>query len=170
MREMRRKDRKMSEEFALSVLKKCEYSTLAMVNEEGRPYCIPVSTVLDENRRAVYFHCAGAGYKAELLKANPEVCMSGVGATHLVPEENTTEFESFVLEGRAEFVEEEEEKIHALRLIVEKFAPSNMHNFQKSLDKSLKITSVVKIPIRAISGKRKKYDAEGKEMKWERME
>ncbi|MFC4805712.1 pyridoxamine 5'-phosphate oxidase family protein [Filifactor villosus] len=170
MREMRRKDRKMSEEFALSVLKKCEYSTLAMVNEEGRPYCIPVSPVLDEERKAVYFHCAGAGYKVELLKKHPEVCMSGVGETRLVPEENTTEFESFVLEGRAEFVGEEEEKIHALRLIMEKFAPSNIHNFQEALDRSLKITAVVKISIRSISGKRKKYDTQGKEMKWQRME
>lgn len=170
MREMRRKDRQTDETFAINLLKNCEYAILSMVNEEGRAYAIPISHVLDEEQRVVYFHCARSGYKIELLKRDPRVCLTGVGDTLLIPEKNTTEFESFVLNGRAEFVEEEEEKIHALRLIMEKFAASNLHNFEEALNRSLKVTGIIKIHIEEISGKRKKYDSEGKEMKWKKEE
>ncbi len=40
---MRRKDREMSKEFALEVIDKCRYATLATVSGGGSPYCVPLS-------------------------------------------------------------------------------------------------------------------------------
>ena len=43
---MRRKDREMSEDFAINILKNCEYAFISMNDIEGNPYCIPVSPAI----------------------------------------------------------------------------------------------------------------------------
>lgn len=86
---MRRKDRKKDADFALEVLRDCEYATLATVNEDGTPYCIPISPVLVDG--CIYFHCALEGKKLDNINQNPNVCVSCVRHTKLVPEKFTTE-------------------------------------------------------------------------------
>lgn len=45
-----------------------------------------------------------------------------------------------------------------------------MSYFDAAIDASLDITCVVRIDIERITGKRKKFDNDGVEMKWQRME
>lgn len=152
---MRRKDREKDSTFALEVLKECEYATLATSNLDGTPYCIPVSPVLYEN--AIYFHCALEGKKLDNISKNSIVCISAVRHTKLVPEKFTTEFESAVATGSCQAVLEDVEKIFALKLICEKYAASNMEEFEQAISRSLQRTGVYKININEITGKAKAY-------------
>ncbi len=151
---MRRKDREMDETFALEVVDKCEYAVLSMVDTEGKAYGIPVTIVRDG--MAVYFHCAQEGKKIDALRSHAEVCMACVGDTCRALDKFTTEFESAIFYGQAEEVEEDEEKIHALRLLCERHTPTNMHNFEQAVSGSLPRTAVWKIRIHSITGKQKK--------------
>ena len=45
-----------------------------------------------------------------------------------------------------------------------------MDHFQDAIDRSLGRTAVIRVDITKVTGKRKKYDASGVEMKWGRME
>lgn len=165
---MRRIDREMDRDFALMVVDKCEYATLAMIDTDGTPYCLPISIARDED--IIYFHSAKEGRKIDALRNDPNVCMSCVGDTLRAKDKFTTEFESAILRGKASEVTEDEEKIHGLKLICERHTPTNMHEFDTAIEKSLFRTGVWKIEIADIIGKRKKYDKEGKEMKFGRME
>ena len=165
---MRRKDREMDENFAMGVVDRCEYAVLSMIDEEGQPYCVPVSIVRED--RTVFFHCAKAGKKTDAMLRNPEVCIACVGDTCRALHEFTTEYESAVIRGRAEEVMEEEEKIHALRLLCERHVPTNMENFDREMRRSLAVTAVWKVSMDSITGKRKKYDKNGEEMKFGRIE
>ena len=160
---MRRKDREMDEAFALSVLDRCAYMTLAMRDGRGDPYCIPVSAVREGD--VLYFHCAPEGEKADCLRACPRVCLSAVGETRLVPENFSTEYESAVVRGTAEEVTEEREKIHALRLICLRYAPGNMAGFDAAVERSLSRTGIWKITMEQVTGKRKKYGRDGRKLK-----
>lgn len=151
---MRRKDREMDETFALEVVDKCEYAFLSMIDAEGKAYGIPVTIVRDGLK--VYFHCAQEGKKVDALRSHSEVCMACVGDTCRAFDKFTTEFESAILYGEAGEVEEDEEKIYALRLLCERHTPTNMHNFDKEVSGSLSRTAVWKIKIRSITGKQKK--------------
>ena len=165
---MRRTDREMPAAFALAVADKCEWAVLGLVEPEGSPYCVPVSIVRDEN--TIYFHCARAGHKADCMRAHSQVCLACVGDTRRLTGEFTTEYESAILRGTASEVLDESEKIHALRLLCQRHVPANMAHFGAALDQSLSRTAVWKIELAEISGKRKKYDAHGREMKYGRME
>lgn len=152
---MRRKDREKDSQFAMEVLNHCEYATLATMNSDGTPYCIPISpAVVNE---CIYFHCALEGKKLDNIKRHPSVCVSAVAYTKLVPENFSTEFESAVAMGECQMVSDDEEKIKALRAICEKYAASNMTAFENAITKSLPRTGICKITITALTGKAKRY-------------
>ncbi len=165
---MRRADREMSREFALEMADKCEYAILSMIDPNGMPYCVPVTIARDND--VIYFHSAREGEKIDAMRKNPNVCMACVGDTKRALDKFTTEFESAILRGEACEVTSDAEKIHALRLICERHTPANMKEFDTAITRSLPRTAVWKIQISSITGKRKKYDKDGKEMKFGRME
>ena len=136
------------------VADKCEYAIMSMVLEDGSPYCIPLSIARDGD--FIYFHCAYEGQKIDALKSHPSVCLSCVGDTRRAEDEFTTEYESAVIFGTAQRVEEEKEKIHALRLIRERHTPKNMKNFDKAIGTSLNRTDIWRTSIRHITGKGEK--------------
>jgi nitroimidazol reductase NimA-like FMN-containing flavoprotein (pyridoxamine 5'-phosphate oxidase superfamily) len=149
---MRRKDREMPRDFAEQVIDKCGYGILATVNPDGTPYCTALSFVRDGEW--LYFHCAVQGQKTDNLKHQNRVCISFVGDTRIPEGKFTIEYESAVIFGTAEEVLIEEEKIRALRLICERYAPDNMAAFDGEIARALGFTGVWKVHIDSITGKR----------------
>ncbi|MFA5577036.1 MAG: pyridoxamine 5'-phosphate oxidase family protein [Tissierellaceae bacterium] len=186
---MRRKDREMSREFGLGIIDKSRYGLLSMVDGD-MPYGLPLSIVRDGDN--LYFHSAMEGRKVELLAQYPNVSLAFVGEVR-VPDNYTrdeldeiikdqariplltssvftTEFESAIVRGRVHLVEDREEEIKAMMLICQKYTPSKMEYFDLAVESGLKRAYVYRIEIDEITAKRKKYDGQGKEMKWARME
>ncbi len=150
---MRRKDREMDADFAMGVLARCEFATLAMTLPGGNPYCIPISPALVGG--TVVFHCACHGLKADAMRANPSVCLSAACDVSPVPEEFTTEYASAVAFGTAVEVTDDAEKVAALRAICERYAASNMREFDGAIERSLHRTAIWRIDIDGLTGKRK---------------
>lgn len=154
MKEMRRKERQIPETLAWEIVDKCEYAFLAMTAEDGSPYGLPVTIVREG--RGVYFHSAMAGRKVECLRREPRVCLTCVGDTQIQPKKFTTLFESAVAFGAAAEVTEEEEKVHALRLLCQRHTPGNMEAFDSAVAASLARTGIWKITVEEITGKAKR--------------
>lgn len=152
--QVRRKDRLLDEPQAIELLRTSEYGVLSMA-DDGQPYAIPLNYVWD-GASSLYAHCAPEGRKLRVLEQNGKVSFCIVGGVHLLPSQFTTEYESLVLEGRASVVSDEEEKRRALRLLIEKLAPSELAVGDKYIEKSFHRTAVLRIDIRTWSGKRKK--------------
>jgi len=148
---MRRKDRERDASFAMEVLRDCEYATLATINTDGTPYCIPISIVSEDN--TVYFHCATEGQKLLNISKNNSVCISCVRHTKTVPEKFTLEYESAVMTGTCSIVTDDDEKIRVLKKVGEKYAKSEMDHVGAKIAKSLHNTCVCKVNIIQITGK-----------------
>ncbi|MEG2338368.1 MAG: pyridoxamine 5'-phosphate oxidase family protein [Clostridium sp.] len=164
---MRRVDREMDRDFALEVVDKCTYGVVSMVMTSGEPYCVPLSIVrVGEN---IYFHCALKGDKIDGFNNKSRVCISCVG--DVIPSKNqfTTEFSSAIVKGNISLVEDREESIDALRALCLRYTPDNMGEFDHAIERSLGITAVYKVSIDEVTGKRKKFDSDGREMKFGRM-
>ncbi|WFA09025.1 pyridoxamine 5'-phosphate oxidase family protein [Tissierella sp. Yu-01] len=187
---MRRSDREMSREFGIQVVDKSRYGIISMIDKNNEPYGIPLSIVRDES--TLYFHSATDGRKVKIFKESPNVSVVFVGEVNvpqihtkeeldeilkdesktgvLVSSVFTTEFESAVVKGKVKLVEDEQEKIKALKLICEKYTPTYMNYFDIAIKSGAIRTNVYRIDIETINAKRKKYDSKGEEMKWRRME
>ena len=151
---MRRRDREQPKEFGLELIDRCEYGVASMIDENGQPYGVVLNLVREEDR--LYFHCAMEGKKIDSLRKNPDVCISFVGNVSPVADKFTTLYESAIVRGKAFEVKEDEEKIHALRILCEKLTPANMENFDEAIARSLNRTAVWRIDIDEVTAKAKR--------------
>ena len=158
MHPMRRKDKERDAAFAWQVLRDATYATLAMTDSDGAPYCVPVNHVADKAGNAVYFHCAGAGRKWDILTKEPPVCLSAVSKAELIPGELTTAYKSALVQGRAVLVQDPEEKMYALKLLVQALDPVSMERAVMCADKTMERTMIVKITPREVTGKQSHGD------------
>lgn len=185
---MRRKDREMNREFGIEVIDKAKYGVLSMVTEDNEPYGLPLSIVRDGEN--LYFHSAMDGKKVRIFTNNPDVSVVFVGETRipenctkeeldeiakdetkaslLISKVFTTEYESAIVRGKVKPVEDEQEKIKAMKLICKKYTPAKMDYFDMAIKAGLKRAKVYRIEIEELKAKRKKYDIHGEEMKWRR--
>lgn len=175
---MRRKDREKDKGFAFKIIDKAIFASLSMTDMDCSPYVIPVSPV--RNGDVIYLHGAKEGTKLELIKNNPKVRMVFVGDVELpspivekeyksaldgayeakyLASRFTTYFQSAIIKGKASIVEDDSEKILALKLISEKYTPFNMDYFGKAVEASLSRTGIIRIDIEEIWAKEKKGNA-----------
>ena len=171
---MRKVSREMPSEWAYEIMDKAPYITVAMTDEDGTPYAVPLS-LARINDKTFYFHGAMEGKKLDIIRKNPKVWLSAVTTCKptVGPKDGsfTLEFKSAMAQGIAEIVTDDEEKITALRTICERFLPKHMDAFDTSIARSLGHTAVVRITLtESPTGKRKQYDSQGEEMKYGRME
>lgn len=154
-KEMRRKQRQISEEQAYKILSKGEYGVLSTVNDEDNPYGTPLSYVLVNDK--IYYHCAMEGTKLDNIKYNSNVCFTVVGKTQPIYDKQfTTYYESSIVFGKASIIEDIEEKSMALTKLCEKYLPNDLDKLDKALEMSLSRTCVFKVEIDSITGKEKK--------------
>lgn len=153
-REVRRKDRILDDSGALELLETGEYGFLSMVGTNGFGYGIPISYVRDGEK--IYFHCAPEGYKLECLRENPKVSFCVVSKTRVMPSQFTTAYESALAFGTMHQDLPEEERRHALRLLVKKYSAGFEEIGEKYISKSFHRTNILRLDIEHISGKCKR--------------
>ena len=153
-RPLRRQDRQLDDAEAMALLKRGEYGILSTSDEHNRPYGIPVNYVVMDDH--IFFHCATAGQKLENITANRGVSFCVVGRTELIPEEFATRYESVVVSGSADIVDDAVLKDRALEALVVKYAPDHMTAGKAYIEKLKAKTTVVRISIEHLAGKARK--------------
>jgi nitroimidazol reductase NimA-like FMN-containing flavoprotein (pyridoxamine 5'-phosphate oxidase superfamily) len=150
MKKLRRTDRELETNEAISLFSNCEYGVLSTVDENGQPYGVPLNFVYKNN--SIFFHCARVGHKLENMDRNPRVSFCVVGNTKVLPAEFATEYESAVAFGVASEVRGEI-KHSALLWLLEKYSSQFIEEGKSYIEKHNEATTVIKIEIDHISGK-----------------
>lgn len=146
---MRRKDREMDKSFAEEILAKGEYGILSTIGEDGFPYGVPLNFAYDGEK--IYFHCAkNAGHKLHNINFCDKVSFSVVCNSEVVQEKLTSRYESVVVFGVAEKIEN---KRYALELLVKKYAPNFAELGKAEIDGAISVTDIFAINPCKISAK-----------------
>lgn len=132
---MRRSDREIKDGKKIAeIIDNCRVLHLAMLDDFA-PYILPLSFGYEtvNSEYVFYIHCAKEGKKLDLISKNPNVGFeldTGVELTSLDKDNPCTygcNYQSVVGKGRAEIVEDADEKCHALKLIM-------LHNVNRDFD------------------------------------
>ena len=124
---------------------------------EGAPYGIPINYVWDGNDH-IYLHCAPTGRKLQCIGQQAEVSFCVVGRTNVVPHKFTTGYESVVIKCQARTGLSAEERMNALRLLLEKYSPNDLVIGLKYAEKSFHRTEIICLDLKEFSGKQKKVN------------
>lgn len=151
---MSHKDRFISSQEAIALLKHGKLGTLCTVSSNGVPYGVPVNYYYDEDEHTVVFHCAVKGRKLDNIRANNRVCFAVVGEEQIVEERYTTHYESVLAEGDAEIVDEPKEIVRLLHRLCDALCPHETTRREEVIQKYLPAVRMVKIHIHSVSGKR----------------
>jgi nitroimidazol reductase NimA-like FMN-containing flavoprotein (pyridoxamine 5'-phosphate oxidase superfamily) len=154
---MRRTDREVRGIDALyAIMRRCDVCHLALFDEED-PYVIPLNfgVELQDGRVTLYFHCAPKGRKLDLLAANPHIAFSMSCNHELRPGDRACDYgmnyASVCGNGRIEVVDDDDEKIHALAVLMENYAPGETFEFD---GKMVAGTTLLKLSVQGLTGKR----------------
>lgn len=149
--------------FAYSVIDKCIYAVLSTISPDNTPYGVPINIArIGDN---LYFHSAKEGQKVINLINNPVVCVTCVGDVRINQDKHITSYESAIVFGKAEVVEQEHEVFNALKALCLKYTPDNMIRFDIEYNERHAKYYVFKIRIDKISAKKIKYDNKTNELK-----
>ena len=149
-RELEVKDR----DEIIRILDKCKVLQLGLVDGD-EPYVVAMNYgyTLEDEKLTLYLHAATAGYKLDLIRVNPKVFFEM--DCDVMPFEGKvacqygTSYSSIMGRGRAEIVEDVEEKKQILSVFM-KSQTGQDFTFQ---DKLVSIVSVIKIQVSEYTAK-----------------
>ena len=95
--EMRRKKQALDPAACGAILQAGTSGVLALSGADGQPYAVPLSYVYHAGK--IYFHCAKAGRKLDLLDQNPRASFCVIGQDRVAPAKYTTLYRSVIVFG-----------------------------------------------------------------------
>ena len=112
-----------------SIINKCQVCHVAMVDQQGNPYLVPMNFGFEEG--VIYLHSSRSGKKIEILKNNPEVCIE-FSTDYFLRYQNedvacswSMKYRSVLAYGRVTFIEDETEKVNHLNMIMRNYTPKD---------------------------------------------
>ena len=141
----------MTREETLALLDANKYAVLCLVDPDNRPYGVPMEYVRQGDD--LYFHGAQEGRKIDAMKSNSWACAVIVGDTEIMPERFGRKYQSAIVEGRIELINDPDFKRQVMTWVVETRSPDHREKGQVVIEKMLERVLIYKMKIEDISGK-----------------
>lgn len=151
-REMRRGKQALTEAEAKEILYGGTSGVLALSGDDDYPYALPISYVYDRDR--IYFHCAKTGHKIDAIKRNDKASFCVIAQDKISPEEYTTHYQSVIVFGRISIMEDQVQKLFAIRKLAEKYVPHDTKERRDGMiNKEWDALTMLEMKIEHITGK-----------------
>ena len=151
-REMRRIKQLLPEEKTAEIMERNTAGVLAVKDDEGYPYAVPISYVYADGK--VYMHSAKEGHKVDAVKNYDKASFCVIDKDQIVPEEYTTYFRSAIAFGKVRLIEEGEEKQRAIELLGRKYNPKGTEeDLQRTIEKEDPRFVIIALDIEHMTGK-----------------
>ena len=148
---MRRKDLAMTREATFALVDAKEYAVLCLTDPDGRAYGVPLDYV--RQGESLFFHGAKERRKIDSMRTNYWACAVIVGDTTIIPEKFRRKYESAIIEGPIELIDDLEQKRQVMTWVVEKRSPDYPEKGQTVIDRMLDSVLVYKMKMEIVSGK-----------------
>ena len=152
-KEMRRKDKALTNEEMLDIMNIAEYGILSTIGEDGYPYGVPVNFIYQNGD--IYFHSALTGHKLDNIAFSDKVCFCVVIDVELIPDDFNTKYKSVIAFGDITEVEETEKKDLYVAFL-HKFSGDYMESGMEYIKNAGEKARIFKISVKHMTAKGKK--------------
>ena len=114
----------LTEEQMDALLARARMGVISTIGEDGYPYGTPVNFVVMDGR--IFFHGRKVGEKVSNLKRDPRCCFTVVeekGFERCDDGEYNTLYESVIIRGKVQIIDDDDLKMKILRATVDKLTP-----------------------------------------------
>ena len=150
-RPMRRNRQELPQEECIKIIENATAGVLCVLGDNGYPYGVPISFVYHEG--VLFFHSALEGHKIDAIRAEEKCSFTIIAADDVQPSEYMTYYRSVIAFGRIRIIEDEGEKIAALRMLGEHYNPGHPTATQHKIDRSGHRLLMLRMDIEHLSGK-----------------
>ena len=139
------------------IIDKCDTCYVGMTDPEGKPYVLPFNFGYEDG--FIYLHMAPQGKKLGILENNPNVCVA-FSTDHKLFHRNEEvacsygmHYRSVLAHGKAEFVEDYDEKVRIMNVTMRKYTGKDFaYN-----PPAIKNVCIVRLKVEKIEGKLSGY-------------
>jgi uncharacterized protein len=141
------------------IIDRCDSCFVSMVDNEQKPYLIPMNFGREDD--IIYLHCAPEGKKVDIIKEKPSLCL-GFTTDHSLTHQHEKvacsyfmRYRSVIAHGKAEQIEDADEKIRILNIVMRKYTQKG--NFEYS-EPAIKNVQIYKVKMTEITAKTMGYN------------
>ena len=154
-REIRRKDRLVSNEIGITILNKAVNGVISVLGDDDYPYGVPVNFAYRDN--CIYIHCYLDGHKIDAIKKHPKVCFTATTDEEVMKDQISTNYSSVIAFGKAELFPPSDSEVRktAFAAIIDKYIPNEEERtseYTKSVENK---TNVIRISIEHMTCKQR---------------
>lgn len=151
-RELARKNKQISMEECIEVLKSETRGVLSVLGDDDYPYGMPMNHFYNEEDGKIYFHCGKHGHRLDALKNHDKVSFCVFDQGYRNEGEWALNVKSIIVFGRMEVIDEPETVEDISRKLSYKFTQDETY-IQKEIDDYLKVTLLLALTPEHICGK-----------------
>ncbi len=136
-----------------AILANAKFIRLALSDPEtSSPYLVPLSFGYKDS--TIYLHSLSTGKKIDIIRKNPTVCFEADIETEVMPSDDpckyNVRYRSVIGKGKAQIVEDFEEKVEGLTVLSEHYGKKRPLELEEA---KVKKVGVIKIEIEKMMGK-----------------
>lgn len=150
-RPMRRKRQQLSQQECDEILNKATAGTLALLGDGDYPYSLPISFVYHDGK--IFFHSALKGHKIDAIRSCSKASFSVIDKDDVKGKEYTTYFRSVICFGKIHIIDNDDEKMTAVRMLGNRYNPDDDEALAAEIHKSFKGMCMIEFDIEHMTGK-----------------
>ena len=152
-RELQRKNKEISEDLCIEILKNEKRGVLSVIGEEDYPYGMPMNHFYNEDDGCIYFHCGKAGHRLDSLRNNNKVSFCTYTDGYKNQGEWALNIESVIVFGKIEIIDNIEIIIDITEKLSRKFTDDEEY-IRKEIKSFADKTLLLKLNPEHICGKK----------------
>ena len=151
-RELARKNKKISMEECIEVLKSETRGVVSVLGDDDYPYGMPMNHFYNEEDGKIYFHCGKYGYRLDALKKHDKVSFCVFDQGYRNEGEWALNVKSIIVFGRMEIIDDPEAIADISRKLSYKFTQDEAY-IEKEIKENLRATLLLALTPEHICGK-----------------
>ena len=120
-REMAKKNKQISQAQCIALLKRIPRGVLSLQGDEGYPYGVPTNFWYNDADGCIYFHGGKTGHKVDAMAHSPKASLCVMSEGVREAGDWAYSFESVIVFGKTEILEDSEKALEAVRLLSRQF-------------------------------------------------
>lgn len=126
-RELTRKNKELSVEECIRILKAEKRGVLSVNGDNGYPYGMPMNHWYNEEDEKIYFHCGNVGHRLDALKKDCKVSFCTYDEGYREPGEWALNIKSVIVFGKIEIVNDPDRIIDITTKLSHKFTQDDAY-------------------------------------------